>query len=124
MSALAPIPKEFTRAVAARELTVLRPGRGATRLHLEIGQPVQDVETVGGMDWRCPVRWREGDAVRVRNACGVDAMQALQLALQSMADELAALADEPGVRLLFLGEPYDIANGLPRVSRPDDIAPR
>lgn len=122
MSANARIPSEFTRVVATRALTVLRPGRDAACLQLEIGEPVRDVETVGGMDWRCSVRWREGGAVSVRNACGVDAMQALQLAMQRMADDLAALADEPGVRLLFLGEPFDARTGLPRMRRPGDAA--
>jgi len=112
MSTLPPIPTTFNHPIAARELTVVRDGQPSP-LHIEIGRPVQDVETAGGTDWRCPVRWREGDHVRVHNACGVDSFQALQLALESIRLKLEALAGEDGISLHFLDCRYDARTQLP-----------
>ena len=112
MSELPPVPTYFTRTIAARDLTVLRQDQ-ATPLRLEIGEPVQDVETVGGMDWRCPVRWTEGDATKVHSLYGVDSMQALQQAMQWIAYALAELDASEGVSLRFLDWPFDVATQLP-----------
>ena len=112
MQSLPPIPTTFTRTVAARAMTVNRHGR-TDELHLEVGQPVQDVETVSGTDWRCPVRLRQGDTTTVHNACGVDSFQALQLALESVRLKLEVLAAEEGVSLQFLDCPYDVRTQLP-----------
>lgn len=112
MQTLPPIPDTFTHPVAARAMTVTRNGR-TEELHIEIGQPVQDVETVAGTDWRCPVRWREANTTRVHNAFGIDSFQALQQAMESIRLQLQALADEEGVRLHFLDCPYDVHTQLP-----------
>lgn len=112
MSTLPPIPTTFDQPIAAREMTVIRRGQPSP-LRIEIGRPVQDVDTIGGTDWRSPVRWTEGDSVRVHNACGIDSFQALQLALESIRLELEALAGEAGVSLQFLDFPYDARTQLP-----------
>ena len=112
MSTLPPIPTTFDHPIAARAMTVIRHGQPSP-LHIEIGRPVQDVETIGGTDWRCPVRWRDGNSVRVHNACGIDSFQALQQALESIRIELVALAGEEGVGLEFLDFPYDVRTQLP-----------
>ncbi|MGJ4803600.1 DUF6968 family protein [Luteimonas sp. SDU82] len=112
MSTLPRIPTAFVHAIAVREMTVIRHGQPSP-LHIEIGAPVQDVETVARTDWRCPVRWREGEQVRVHDACGIDAFQALQLALESVRIDLELLAGEEGVRLQFLDFPYDVRTQLP-----------
>ena len=115
MQSLPPIPTTFTRTVAARAMTVTRHGR-TDELHLEVGQPVQDVETVSGTDWRCPVRLRQGDTTTVHNACGIDSFQALQLALETVRIQLEELAGEEGVSLQFLDCPYDVRTQLPDTS--------
>ena len=112
MQSLPSIPTTFTPPIAARAMTVTRHGRTAP-LQLEIGQPVQDVETVIGTDWRCPVRLRQGDTTTLHNACGVDSFQALQLAMETVRIQLEALAGEEGVSLQFLDCPYDVRTQLP-----------
>lgn len=112
MSTLPPIPTTFDHPIAAREMTVIRHGQPLP-LHVEIGQPVRDVQAAGGTDWRCPVRWRDGDSVRVHNACGIDSYQALQQALELVRIELEALAGQDGVSLQFLDCPYDAHTQLP-----------
>lgn len=114
MTALPPIPSTFSRAIATRVLTVVRDGRAA-ELRIEIGQPLQDVPTVTGQDWRCPLRLQEdGGEIRLRSACGIDAYQALRLAFDLVAQELAEIA-ATGASLRFLDCPYDVASGLPDV---------
>lgn len=107
-----PLPTGFTRTIATRELAVVRQDH-VTRLQVEIGEPVQDVDTAGGWDWRCPVRWIEGGSVREHSLYGVDAMQALQQAMHWIAHEQAALAGTEGVSLRFLDWPFDVATQLP-----------
>ena len=115
MQSLPSIPTTFTPPIAARAMTVIRHGR-ADPLQVEIGQPVQDVETVIGTDWRCPVRLRQGDMTTVHNACGIDSFQALQLALETVRIQLEELAGEEGVSLQFLDCPYDVRTQLPDTS--------
>lgn len=122
MSELPPVPTYFTRTIAARDLTVLRHGQAAP-LRLEIGEPMQDVETAGGLDWCCPVRWTEGDAIAVHSLYGVDSMQALQQAMQWIGHALAELDASEGVSLRFLDWPFDVATQLP-VADPRSGAPR
>lgn len=112
MSGLPRIPTHATSPIAWRELVLSRDGV-ACALRVEIGQPVQDVETIAGTDWRCPVQWLEGDRRWCAQACGVDAYQALQLGLAMVREELAALSRQPGVHLEFMGCPYDVESQLP-----------
>ncbi|HEY0734109.1 MAG TPA: hypothetical protein VGD69_04320 [Herpetosiphonaceae bacterium] len=100
-----PIPTDFTSVAAQREFTVIRAGV-AGKLSVEIGIPIQDVETVSGYDWRCPVRIVDGDTIRERRACGVDSFQALRLAMQMAQDEVEQLAAEDGCHVDLFGAPY------------------
>ena len=70
--------------IAVREFDLVEE-KMHSKLRVEIGLPIQDVETVAGMDWRCPVRFVSGTSVRIRSACGIDAVQALQLGLLNAA---------------------------------------
>lgn len=108
----APDHHPFTETIASRELVVSRHGQ-ASRLLVEIGRPVRDVETVTGTDWRCPLRWHEEGGGRSWNALGIDAFQALQQAMETIRFELAELAAEDGVRLWFMDCPYDVQTQLP-----------
>lgn len=105
MHDLGPIPTDFTSLAARREFTVVRSGI-AGKLIVEIGIPIQDVETVSGYDWRCPVRIIDGDTIRERRACGVDSFQALRLAMQLVQAEVAQLAAEDGCQVELFGAPY------------------
>ncbi|KAB8146051.1 hypothetical protein F8S13_02945 [Chloroflexia bacterium SDU3-3] len=104
MSIDLPIPTAFTAAVATRTYEIARAGTPST-LVVEIGQPIQDVPTVSGYDWRCPVRISEGGVTRDLRACGVDSFQALQLGLQVAQQEVEQVAAEPGAAVALFGEP-------------------
>ncbi|WP_417903577.1 DUF6968 family protein [Caldimonas brevitalea] len=113
MTQLAPIPSDFTSAVATREFELVRDAV-ASKLLVEIGTPVQDVESLGGTDWRCPVRFSGGETTRVQSACGVDSFQALHLAFRLVQVELDRLTkDEQATQVLFLGAAYDADTHLP-----------
>ena len=80
-----PIPKTFTRTVASREFSWPING-GKINILLQVGEPINDVETVTGNDWRSPVRVLVDEKqVFLQNACGLDSYQALSLALKSLS---------------------------------------
>jgi hypothetical protein len=106
MTTLAPIPTEFTSIVATRQFHVICAG-STTTLVFEVGLPIQDVETAGGFDWRCPVRIIDGSSVRDRRACGADSYQALQLGLRLVQDEVQAIAQAKNCQVLLFDSPYD-----------------
>jgi hypothetical protein len=108
MNELAPIPTSFTSVIATRVFDVIQDGE-ACKLIVEIGMPIQDVETVAGLDWRCPVRFVKGTSVQERRACGVDAVQALGLAVQLVHDEVEGMSEDKCCQILLFGEPYSQA---------------
>ena len=80
-----PIPETFTRTVVSREFSAVTNGVNTT-IRLEIGEPINDVETVAENDWRVPVRVLVDDKqVYLKNACGIDCYQALLLAMTSLS---------------------------------------
>lgn len=103
-----PIPQHFTTVIATRTFDIVG-ARGARHLEVEVGAPVRDVETVSGYDWRCPVRAVDGATEHVRSACGVDAVQALELALTYLVTGVAAACCDDGERLEHFGEPVPTA---------------
>lgn len=109
MAELPPIPTTFTSVVASREFIVVRNGISSTIL-FEIGSPIQDVETVTGKDWRCPVRISDGKTVDLRNVCGVDSYQAMFNALHIVKFEIAEIGKSCTVRLfdaIYNADDYD-----------------
>ncbi|WP_202845562.1 DUF6968 family protein [Luteimonas saliphila] len=103
---LPPIPTGFTRTIAERAFTCRERGRDIL-VRVEFGEPQRDVAVVDGTDWRCPLRLSVGETVTLRQAMGVDSLQALQLAFDVARAELAALACRAGVELRYLDEPVD-----------------
>lgn len=112
MQELPPIPNDFTHVIAHRMLELVSSTETAS-LTLEIGAPVQDVASIGGMDWRCPIRITHRGYAEVTSLCGIDAFQALQLAVGAVAGKLEAVAAQHGASLRFLGEEYDLVAHLP-----------
>jgi hypothetical protein len=90
LTSLPPISKEFTRTIAERELTMVQGGR-RRRLLLRIGEPIQDVQTVDSMDWRCPIEIIVDDQQPVAAGRGVDSLQALINAIRIAQIELESL---------------------------------
>lgn len=103
---LAQIPDGFTSVIATRSLDLIEAGV-SSKLVVEIGMPVQDVETIEGMDWRCPVRFVNGTLIQEQSACGVDAVQALKLALQLVRYEVERLSEDKSRQILLFGTTYD-----------------
>jgi hypothetical protein len=109
---LPPIPTTSTPMIAARTLTLVTK-RKRERVHIRIGQPVRDVPTAGGLDWRCPISIT-GLAKRGRpQGIGVDSLQALIEALKAVEIEIDARARNSGGRFEWLGASW---HGLPEIS--------
>ncbi|MEQ8821931.1 MAG: hypothetical protein RLY93_16985 [Sumerlaeia bacterium] len=97
-----PIPKTFTSPLAAREFELVS-NQDSRCLTIEIGVPIRDVETAMGDDWRCPIRITCGGKVELTCACGVDAMQAIELAIR-LVPVLARSTCQEGERVMRWGE--------------------
>lgn len=86
--------------IAERELTLVPEGADTpSRILVRIGRPVRD-----GQDWQTPyeIRGPAADDIRARSIFGVDSMQSLLLAVQTIGAELSTYARRG--RLTFLGE--------------------
>jgi hypothetical protein len=101
---LPPTPTEFTSTIAEREL-ILVLDTGKRSLILRLGQPVQDVQSVNAMDWRCPVQLIGRETENLPAGFGVDSLQALINAIRIARIELDALERETGGRVQWLDQP-------------------
>ena len=86
--ALPAIPTTSTPMIARRTL-MFATKRKLKRVQIRIGQPVRDVSTAGGLDWRCPISIT-GFTKGPRQGLGVDSLQALIHALKLVEIELDA----------------------------------
>jgi hypothetical protein len=107
MTELRSMPNEFTSVIASREIEVARNG-DCSKVLFEIGMPIQDVQTVAGLDWRCPIRISEDMNIAQRNACGIDSFQAIHNALRIVQSEIDAIAKCHSVTLF--DAPYSTDN--------------
>jgi len=92
--------------IAGRDLEI--GGRAAVRL--ELGKPRR---MRGHTDYYCPFRISGLGRTRTSYACGVDPIQAIQLALQKAAVILTTSAEARGGQLTWLGERGDFGLPLP-----------
>ncbi|MBT2771112.1 hypothetical protein J7J47_02555 [Halomonas sp. ISL-60] len=107
-----PISTSYTETIASRVFDAVFDG-SRQQIRLEIGQPIQDVETVGGTDWRCPVRLLINESqVYIQNACGVDSYQALALAINQLSGFALHRAASGCQILEFLGQSIKIESLL------------
>lgn len=97
------ISKEYTDTIAVR-LYEITSHDSVRSIEVSVGSAVKDVQTVSGFDWRCPVRITDGDFVDIQNACGVDSVQALELAITQLMTIQAKKAVKKGESLLLFGE--------------------
>ena len=109
MKDFAPLSRDFTVLMACRNYMVLLEGRPVMPLSVEIGACVQDVETVNGTDWRCPVRFTLGHEVTVHLGVGIDSFQALRIAMDRVRWQLERLAQECGYSFSYLEMPVDFS---------------
>ena len=108
---LPPISKEMTQVLMERELVLVTDDERRP-VTLRIGMPVQDVKTVGGFDWRCPVEFVGLSTTHPFAAVGMDALQAVTLALFASRAQAEAWERETGGHFLWLDEP---GHGLPSI---------
>jgi uncharacterized protein DUF6968 len=71
---------------------------------VRLGRPVAD-SSDDGRSWLCPYQIAGLDHDRVMAIFGVDAMQALVLAIHTIPAELSAFTKNPGGRFLYLDHP-------------------
>ena len=99
-----PIPQHYTETIAKRTFEAAT--KGSKRpIVVEIGTPINDVPTVDGLDWRCPVKVSSRPDINVQSACGIDSIQALELACKHLIYILAKQALNRGETLTLWGEP-------------------
>jgi hypothetical protein len=94
---------EIGDVIAERRLTY-ESATGSTRdVVVRLGRPLVDPSSPH-QDWVCPFQIQGLGSERVKGIFGVDAMQALLLAMHTIPAELAAYVRDPGGRFLHLGE--------------------
>jgi len=103
MPKLPAIPKGFTSVIAERRL-ILESSDARRKLCIQIGAPIQDVPTVSGFDWRCPIRFAGLRRRRALQACGVDSLQSVVHALFLIQSELRGIEQDGRSRLIWLDE--------------------
>jgi hypothetical protein len=107
MKDLPDIQTTFTEVVATREYDLSRNGI-CKKLVVEIGEPINDVETVCGYDWRCPLRLTFENTIIIKNACGSDSYQALYLCLSQLVQlEVERFANSINSIIELFGEEYN-----------------
>jgi len=97
------LSRQFSRAVAERQLVLVTAG-GQRPLIARLGEPVQDVPSASGDDWRCPIQI-EGWEHTPPPGVGVDSFQALLGAIKLLSAYLTQIERQTGGVLHWLGEP-------------------
>lgn len=107
MKSISEIPTTFTEVIATREYSLVNNGIGK-KLVVEIGKPIDDVETVSGYDWRCPLRLIFENTIINKYACGADSYQALTLCLNQLVElEVASFAKSINSTIELFGDEYN-----------------
>ncbi|MFE2285430.1 DUF6968 family protein [Streptomyces sp. NPDC059443] len=92
----------FGEVVASRELVADRKGGSSFPVVVRVGAPRRDTDPDG--DWVCPCQLEGLGESRVWLIHGIDAVQALQLALFCLKGQIAAIAEPEGLTFTWLGE--------------------
>ena len=111
MEAFHTISREFTETILERELTLVLDTHQSA-LVLRFGKPIQDVETVDGFDWRCPIQIIGSGKETLHPGVGVDSLQALINAIKIAQIGLESLEHETGGEALWLDQK---GYGLPQI---------
>lgn len=82
--------------VASRSLMLLKDHAATSEVLVLLGKPEKLPDHT---DYFCPYQIRGAGSERIKYACGVDAFQALRLALIAIGTELEALNEELGGKL-------------------------
>jgi hypothetical protein len=87
--------------VATRKLSLLGDDGGTSEVLVLLGMPKQ---SPGYSDYYCPYQIKGAGSEAVRYLCGIDAFQALQLAIRSLGSELDVLNEHLGGNLRWEGD--------------------
>jgi uncharacterized protein DUF6968 len=87
--------------IAVRKLSLLRDGGAPSEILALLGKPKQ---TPGFQDYYCPYQIKGAGSEGVRYMCGIDAFQALELAIRSLGGELDAFNQRLGGNLRWEGD--------------------
>jgi hypothetical protein len=79
---------EVGEIIAARKLSLLTDDGPASEVLALLGKPTQTPEH---SDYYCPYQIKAAGSETVRYMCGIDAFQALELAIRSLGSELEVL---------------------------------
>ena len=96
---------ELGDVIAESRLAFEVPGAPQTDVTVRIGRPVPDASALRET-WVCPIQIDGIGNGRTRGIFGVDAMQALTLAIHTVPALLGLYIHESGGRFLKFGEPY------------------
>jgi hypothetical protein len=91
--------------IATRSLKLLDASGGQSPVTIEIGAPYPFPDDTG---YRCPIRVVGLGEDTVREIGGIDAVQALLLALRFLETTLPAFAQEAGARLVWEDDSEDL----------------
>jgi hypothetical protein len=94
---------EIGDVIAERRITYEAAAGGRRPVVVRIGRPVLDT-SAPNETWVCPFQIQGLDSDRVMGIFGVDAMQALLLAIHTIPAELAVYLREGGGRFVHLGD--------------------
>ena len=101
----------MTPVIAQRDLVLVITGR-RRQVRVRVGRPVQDVETVSGVDWRCPITVSGVGRTRFNRGLGVDSLQALVDAIKALEVEIEALEASTSGHVEWLGGQW---HGVPSI---------
>jgi hypothetical protein len=87
--------------IAMRKLSLLRDDGPPSEVLALLGKPKQ---SPGYPDYYCPYQIKGAGSETVRYMCGIDAFQALQLAIRSLGSELEVLNQRLGGNLRWEGD--------------------
>jgi len=107
MNDLPKIPNTFTETIASREFD-LKNSAKTKKLIVEIGLPINDVETVADNAWRCPIRLTYDNSIINKYACGHDSYQALSTCMNQLVKrEVEGLAKAENALINLFGAEYN-----------------
>lgn len=96
-----PEVKDIGTVIASREMTFVFANGRAENAYLRIGMPF---EAGGGMDWCCPFELGTESNKRLRGIHGIDAVQALDLAMKSLRVDIEYWERTKDGKFYFLDE--------------------
>jgi len=94
--------KNVGEIIAERKFTLLRDGRERETMLVQLGKP-QSMHNHSDF-YGCPYQIKRPDSEKLMTICGIDAFQALQLAISAIGVELEVIRRDSGGQLIWDGD--------------------